>query len=87
MASRKSLKKYVKAACSDLLFDCVALKLTEQADNEKLDQLMVEVLNFHNDYVSRLSHIEKGKEKEFFTTYCKSFTEKANALTDEIAKA
>lgn len=86
MASRKSLKREIKAACAELLFDCVALKLTGQADNEKLDTLMVEVLQLNNDFVARLSHIEKGSEKAFFAQYKQQFTERANALTDSIVK-
>lgn len=86
MASRKLLKREIKSACAELLFDCVALKLTGQADNEKLDALMVEVLQLNNDFVSRLSHIEKGSEKAFFATYKPQFVERANDLTDRIVK-
>lgn len=87
MASRKLLKKNVKSACAELLFDCVALKLTGQVENAKLDALMVEVLNINNEFVSRLSHIEKGSEKAFFKQFCQQFVERTNTLSDAIAQA
>ena len=41
MANRKQLKKSVKSIMGALFADCVALSMCNQADRQKLDELMV----------------------------------------------
>ena len=63
MANRKQLKKSVKMITGDLFADCVALSMCQQADRDTLDQLMKEILALHGEYVTRISHTEKGSNK------------------------
>lgn len=87
MASRKQLKKSVKTITGDLFADCVALSMCQQGDQELLDSLMTEIISLHTEYVSRISHTEKGSEKAFYKNFKKEFTEKVNDLSDRIIKA
>lgn len=87
MANRKQLKKSVKAISADLFADCVALSMCQQADRETLEQLMKEILMIHDEYVARISHTEKGSEKEFYKKFKTEFTQKVNELNDRIIKA
>ncbi len=87
MANRKRLKKSIKIVTGELFADCVALSLCSQGDNEKLKGIMAEILALHNDYVDRLSHVEKGQERLFFKKLREEFTTKANELTDRIIQA
>lgn len=87
MASRKQLKKSIKLVTSELFTDCIALSLCKQGDSETLDQLMTELLALNADYVSRLSHVERGSERLFFKKLREEFTEKVNDLGERIIKA
>lgn len=86
MASRKQLKKSINLICDELFVDCVALSLCNQGDNEQLSTLMAEVMALREEYVSRLSHTEKGSEKLFFKKLRDEFTEKVNDLSERIVK-
>lgn len=86
MANRKQLKKNIKNICGELFTDCVALSLCKGTDQEKLQQLMAEILNLHDEYVSRISHTEPGAVKQFYHKLKTEFTEKANDISERIAK-
>ena len=69
MANRRNLKKSIKYICGELFADCVALNRCGQADKEKIETLMANLLVLHGDYVSRLSHCERGHGKVFSRNY------------------
>ena len=87
MANRKQLKKSIRKITGELFADCVALSLCQQADRDKLEQLMQEVLNVHNDYVARISHTEPGSVKLYYKKLKQEFTEKVNDLSERIIQA
>lgn len=87
MASRKHLKKSIKLVTSELFTDCIALSLCKQGDSETLDALMTEIIALNADYVSRLSHVERGSERLFFKKLREEFTEKVNDISERIVKA
>lgn len=87
MASRKQLKKSINLVCGELFADCVALSLCQQADKEALQALMAEGLALQSEYVSRISHTEKGQEKLFYKKLREEFTAKSNELSEKIIKA
>ncbi len=87
MASRRRLKKSIKLICSELFADCVALSMCGQATREKSEQHMAEILAIHSDFVSRISHTQKGAEKLFYKKLRAEFTEKVNALSESIIKS
>lgn len=87
MASRKQLKKSIKLVTSELFIDCIALSLCKQGDSETLDALMAEIIAINTDYVSRLSHVERGSERFFFKKLREEFTEKVNDISERIVKA
>lgn len=86
MANRRRLKKSINLICGELFADCVALSLCGHDEEEKLKNLMAEVLALHGEYISRISHTEKGQERLFYKKLREEFTEKANALGDAIIK-
>lgn len=87
MASRKQLKKSVKMITGELLIDCIALGMCQGADKEKLDTLTEEVLALHKEFVSRISHTERGSEREYYRKFKEEFTERVNAISDSLLKA
>ena len=87
MASRKRLKKSIKLISGELFADCVALSMCANADKETLSALMAEVLALQMEYVSRISHTEKGQERLFYKKLRDEFTAKANEISEKIIKA
>lgn len=87
MANRKQLKKSIAVVTGELFADCVALSMCADTDNAQLESLMQEIITLHDEYVNRLSHVEKGNERNFFKQLRKEFTDKANALSEQIVKA
>lgn len=87
MANRKQLKKSIKMITSDLFADCVALSMCQQGDQKKLEELMAEVVALHSEYVSRISHTERGSERVYYRKLKTEFTEKVNDLSQRIINA
>jgi len=87
MASRKHLKKSIKNVTGSLFADCVALTMCQQGNGETLEALMREIIELNTDFVTRISHTERGAERAFYQALCKEFTEKANDLSERIIKA
>lgn len=87
MASRRQLKKHVKYVTGELLADCIALSLCQNADNDKLSQIMTEIVKLHTDFVSRISHTERGSERVFYRKFHEEFVQQVNDLGERILKA
>lgn len=87
MSSRKKLKKSIKHICGELFADCCALRLCQQGNTDKFDQLMTQVLLTHDDFVARIVHGDKHNPRTYFKKLRIDFTERANALSEEIIKA
>ncbi|MBR1387193.1 MAG: hypothetical protein IJ553_02140 [Alloprevotella sp.] len=84
MTSKKDLKKVVKHICSELLTDCVALSLCDGKPIDGLDDIAADIIQTNNDYVKRLSHVEKGSERVFFKKYRQEFIDHVNELSHKI---
>lgn len=87
MASRRNLKKAIKNISSELFADCVLLRITEQANQTKIEQLMHEIATMYADFVARISHTEKGSEALFYKKLRQEFSDTANRIHEELIKA
>lgn len=87
MANRRQLKKALKTVTGDLFADCVALSMCQQSNRAELEKLMAEVIAVHTEYISRISHTERGSERAFYANLRREFTEKVNDLSERIIKA
>ena len=87
MASRRNLKKVVKNISGELFADCVLLRLTEQADRTKVEELMRDIATMYAEFVARINHTEKGSEALFYKKLHKEFTDTANRIHEELIKA
>lgn len=78
---RKDLKKKVNYLCGELMAEAVALlHYGNPANQDDVDNVMLNILSMQNDLICRLSHIEPGSTKLFF----KKFNEDMANHTDEI---
>ena len=86
MASRRKLKKSLRTISGELISNCTILNMCGVHNIEKTNALLGKVLNIHNEYVSRLSHTQKGNEKLFYKKLRQDFAKEVEALADEINK-
>lgn len=87
MASRKNLKKSIKGACGELFADCVALSMCGGANQELLLQLEQKIVDICSEYVSRISHTQKGAEKLYYKKLINEFTAAIDETAEAIIKA
>jgi hypothetical protein len=48
---------------------------------------MLEIINLRSEYVSRVSHTEKGSVKKFYAKLREEFSAKAEAISQKIVEA
>ena len=83
MASRKDLKKAINCIVSELLTECVFISLTlPEADKEKADKVMTDILNMQDDFVSRISHTEPGNVKGFYRKLREDFNKRVGEILE-----
>ena len=87
MAKRRELKKKVNYISSELFMECLVNKLyVPGTDKDKADQLMSEVLNMQNDFLSRISHTEPGNAKGYYKKLLADFDAKVQEIIDALGK-
>ena len=69
-------------ACADL----VNKLYVPGTDKDKADQLMSEVLNMQNDFLSRISHTEPGSVRKFYKQFYNQFNEAVISINDDLLK-
>ena len=85
MAKRRTLKGYIKLACGELFSECVAVSLYHNINVENATAMLQSIIKTQNDFVSRVSHVEKGmKAKDFFKDLRNGFTAQATEIIDQI---
>ena len=87
MAKRRDLKKNVNYIASELFAECAVHRmLFPNIDQEKLDELMTEILKMQDEFISRISHTEPGNVKRFYKKFHSDFSNKVNEIVDGIEK-
>ncbi|MBO4985863.1 MAG: hypothetical protein J6C87_09565 [Bacteroides sp.] len=85
MASRKLLKKNVNYITSELFAECVINSLyVPGTDKDKADQLMTEILNVRDEYISRISHTEPGNVKAYYKKFHADFNSKIDSIIEAL---
>ena len=56
------------------------------ADKDKADELMSEVLKMQDEFVTRISHTEPGNVKGFYKKFRADFNAKVNEIIEAIGK-
>jgi len=67
MSSRRNLKKQVNYIAGELFTECMINSLfVPGTDKAKADELMADVLEMQQEFISRLSHTQPGQVKQFY---------------------
>lgn len=85
MASRKILKKNINYIMGELFAECLLKGMCIPGiDKQKSDELMTEILNTQNEFISRISHTEPGNVKNFYKKLHADFETKINEIIDSM---
>lgn len=87
MANKRDIKKNINYIAGELFTECVVQSLyVPGTDKEKADKLMGEILNAHDDFLRRVSHVEPGNVKGFFKKLRSDFNAKVDEFVEAIGK-
>lgn len=85
MAKRRTVKKAVRNIGEDLLVECLAVRQDRpgiaQADIENVAK---SILMLQNEFICRLSHVDKRQVKAFFQQYKDDLSSTTNEIVDAI---
>ena len=85
MAKRRNLKKAINMVCSDLLMECLAVRETHPSIKEAdVENIAMSILLMQEDFVSRLSHVDKHQIRRFFQQLDDDLTVSTNEIIDQI---
>ena len=85
MAKRKVLKKRINYIVGELFAECL-INGKNCADQAKVHDVLADILNTQNEFISRISHTQPGNVKGFYKKLIQDFNAKANELIDAISK-
>lgn len=87
MANRRDLKKSVNYIVSELFTECMVHALyVPGTDKQKADELLGEILNIQDEFLSRISHTEPGNVKGFYKKFQEDFNARTEAVIEAIGK-
>ena len=87
MAKRKDLKQFVNEVSSALFAEWLAAKLYIKGVNPHMaDEVLADILNTQDDFLSRISHTQPGNVKGFYKQFHEEFDQKVTEIIDAIDK-
>jgi len=85
MANRRKLKKIVNMVTADLLMECMAVKQANpHIANADVENIVGSILLMQEDFVSRLSHVDRHQVRRFFRQLEDDMAVSTNEIIDNI---
>lgn len=87
MASRRDLKRDISYVIGDIFTECLIYKeLVPGTDKAAAEKLIVDLLRIDNEFITRISHTEPGKAKEYYRSLIKDFQKQISEVLDKLTK-
>lgn len=87
MASRRDLKRDISYVIGDIFTECLIYKeLVPGTDKAAAEKLIVDLLRIDNEFITRISHTEPGKAKEYYRALIKDFQKEISQVLDKLTK-
>ena len=87
MASRRDLKRDISYVIGDIFTECLIYKeLVPGTDKEAAEKLIVDLFRIDNEFITRISHTEPGKAKEYYRALIKDFQKEISEVIDKLTK-
>lgn len=85
MSKRKTLKKAINEVCADLLVELLAVKRgSPRISDADVENVAASILLMQEDFVNRLSHVDKHQVKRFFKQLEDDLAVSTNEIIDHI---
>lgn len=84
MANRRKLKKEITRVCGILAVDCFVAARNGHITPGQGTDWIVQVLNIQHEFLSRISHVEKGAERMFFRKLREDFDRETDAIVQKL---
>jgi hypothetical protein len=85
MAKRRQMKKAINLMCADLLVECLAVQQTNKnIPADDVENIAKSILLMQEDFISRLSHVDKHQVRRFFDQLTDDLTVATNEIVDHI---
>ena len=84
MATRRQLKKALHEVAAELMIECVAAKHSKNLQLADVENIAKSILLLQDDYIARLSHVDKHQVKRFFTQWHDDLAVTTNEIIDAI---
>ncbi len=85
MAKRRTLKKVINLMSEELLTELVAVGQTQKhVPGEDLENIAQSILLMQEDFISRLSHVDKTQVTRFFQQLKDDLSVSTNEIIDHI---
>ncbi len=87
MASRRDLKRDISYVIGDIFTECLIYKeLVPGTYKAAAEKLIVDLLRIDNEFITRISHTEPGKAKEYYRALIKDFQKEISEVLDKLTK-
>ena len=80
MANKRVLKKSINYVVGDLFQECIVLKLIKKVDDAKVDDVLTDILDLQNEFLSRINHPQPGNVKGYFRKLYVDFGDGVEAI-------
>ena len=85
MAKRRTLKRVINLMSEDLLVELLGVSQTHpNVPSEDLENVAQSILMMRNDFICRLSHVDKHQVRRFFKQLTDDLTVSTNEIVDHI---
>lgn len=85
MAKRRELKKAINMISDELLVELLGVgQMHKNVPVEDLENIAQSILLMQNDFVSRLSHVDKKQVRRFFSQLKEDLSVSTNEIIDNI---
>lgn len=85
MAKRRELKKAINDVSSVLLIECIAAQQSHpNVAAADIENIVKSIMLMQDDFVSRLSHVDKTQVRRFFTQLHDDLAVSTNEIIDAI---
>lgn len=86
MASRRKLKKAIKAISNELVAEIYILSFFKEVKEEKLNEVVDKALVMNEEFVSRVNHVDGKNDSKVVRAYFKKLREDWTNAIQEIVK-
>ena len=85
MSKRRNLKKAINMLGADLLIECIAVaENSPHASHEDVENIAQSILMMNNDFICRLSHVDKKNTRAYIRKLKDDLSVCANQIIDQI---